>query len=243
MQQIKSNQGSPIPTKAILIGMIGMYIIVHIGFYLTYIKHFPEFTGFRWLHHIHGSLMGSWVLLLVVQPLLIHKHKYVAHRFIGRLTYLIAPLMVVTMVLVARLNYLKGIVDSSSQEVFSRQSITWMQIFLFTFFYSLAIYYRKDTQKHLRFMIATAIVMIGPAMSRIIFTYWGDARLPYNVIIPLCIKTAIAASLWMVDVTKKLNWKPYAIVLSAFILADIAYYARYSDLWQALGKLVIHTLY
>ena len=38
-----------------------------------YLQYFPEFEKFTWLHHIHGALMASWIMLLVVQPVLIYK--------------------------------------------------------------------------------------------------------------------------------------------------------------------------
>jgi len=243
MLQDKKNRVSPINTKAIIVGMILMFIIVHIGFYFTYIQHFPEFEGFSFLHHIHGALMGFWVLLLVVQPILIHNRKFAAHRFIGKLTYLMAPIIVVLMILIARYNYHSGILEKSSEEIFAKQSNTWMQIFMFTLFYSLAIFFRKNTDKHMRFMIATAIVMIGPALSRTILHFWGQTSVPYFAIVPLYFKTALVATLLTIDVIKKKNWMPYTIVLSAFILADIVYHARYSDAWQTFGKFIINNLY
>ncbi|MBP6174614.1 MAG: hypothetical protein KA458_13790, partial [Saprospiraceae bacterium] len=68
MQQASINHITQTNIKLIITGMILMFIIVHIGFHATYLKHFPEFTKFNWIHHIHGALMGAWVLLLVVQP-------------------------------------------------------------------------------------------------------------------------------------------------------------------------------
>ena len=67
MQQDKINQPAAIKTGNIIFGMILMFIIVHIGFHATYIKEFPVFQKYNWLHHIHGALMGSWVMLLLVR--------------------------------------------------------------------------------------------------------------------------------------------------------------------------------
>lgn len=243
MQENSASQAPSLNTKSIIIGMLLVYILVHIGFYITYIKHFPEFDGFKWLHHIHGSLMGSWLLMLVLQPFLIHKQKFVAHRFIGKLSYIIAPAILVSMVLIARLNYHNGILHDSSIDVFARQSNTWMQIIMFTLFYSLAITYRKNTAWHMRFMIASAVVMTGPAMTRILGHTLDATSIPYAVIIALIVKTTIAGTLLTIDIVKKNNWRPYTIVLSAFLLADIAYIIRFSDVWQGFGKFIISTLY
>jgi len=243
MQQEKINQGSPIHTKSIIFGMVLMFVIVHVGFHATYIKYFPVFKDATWLHHIHGALMGAWVLLLLLQPILIHKKNYAAHRFIGKSTYVIAPIMIVSMLFVARYNYLTGIIENTPVEVFAWQSITWMQIFMFILFYSLAIIYRKDTPSHMRFIIATAIIMIGPAMGRIIFTYFDTLPATYDAVIPLYVKTGVAAAFLLSDIIKKKNWMPYFMVLLAFLLSDVVYFARYSDVWQGIGKFIANNFY
>ncbi len=239
----KTNEPAPINTKAIIVGMILMFIIVHIGFHATYIKHFPEFKGFAWLHHIHGALMGAWVLLLVVQPILIHKQKFAAHRFLGKLSYIIAPLIIISMFFVARENYQTGVLKKTAVEVMAVQSITWMQLFMFVLFYSLAIYFRRYPYKHMRFIIGIAIIMLGPPINRILFSYFPEIGIANILLIALYLKTAVAAALFFNDLIKKKNWIPYLIVLSAFVLADIVYYARHSAAWQAFGKFVVNNLY
>jgi len=229
--------------KRIIIGSILMFILVHVGFYATYIRHFPEFHGFNMVHHIHGALMGAWVMVLVVQPILIHNKKYDIHRFIGKTTYFLVPLLILYMLLIARENYHSGILVSAHEEVIAKQSNTWMQIFLFIAFYTLAIIFRKQPLLHARFIIGTAIVMIGPPLGRIILTCLNETSVPYFVIIPLVFKTMVAALLLIIDIKNKRNWMPYTIILIAFILADIVYLARNSDFWQAFGQLVTYTLY
>lgn len=240
MKKDKIIQPAAINTKAIIVGMILMSMIVHIGFGATYIKEFPVFEKYNWLHHIHGALMGGWVMLLVAQPFLIHFKKFTTHRLLGKLSYVIAPCMFVSMFFIARYNYQTGILEESSAEVMGMQSITWMQIVIFILFYSLAIYFRKNTFYHMRFMIGTGIIMIGPAIGRIIFTYFPESS---DALIPLYIKTTLAAILFLNDITKRKNFRPYLIVFLAFIFADIVFHARYSDAWQAVGKFIVNTFY
>lgn len=243
MQQSSINHITQTNIKLIITGMILMFIIVHIGFHATYIKHFPEFTKFNWIHHIHGALMGAWVLLLVVQPVLIYHKGFTAHRFLGKLTYVLAPFIMTSMFFVARENYQAGILKKTADDVMAIQSITWMQLFMFVLFYSLAIYHRKITAMHVRFIIGTAILMIGPPMNRILISYFPDMGAPNILPIVLYLKTAIAASLFLIDVAKKQQWLPYLIVLLAFLFSDLVYHARYSDTWQAFGNFVVHHLY
>jgi hypothetical protein len=243
MQQENIKHISQTDIKHIITGMILMFIVVHIGFHATYIKHFPEFTKFIWIHHVHGALMGAWVLLLVVQPVLIYNRRFTAHGFLGKLTYVLAPLVIISMFFIARENYQTGILKKTSVDVMAIQSITWMQLFMFVLFYSLAIYHRKITAMHMRFIIGTAILMIGPSMNRILISYFPDMGAANILPIVLYLKTAIAASLFFMDVAKKKNWTSYLIVLLAFLFSDLVYHARYSDTWQAFGNFVVQHLY
>jgi hypothetical protein len=243
MQKDTKHKVSPLNAKPIIVGMVLMFIIVHVGFHASYIKHFPEFTKFNWIHHIHGALMGSWVFLLVLQPLLIHKRKFAAHRLLGKLSYAIVPLIAISMVLVAKENYQSGILKKTAVDVMATQSITWMQLMLFVLFYSLAIYYRKLTDWHMRFMIGIAIIMIGPPMNRILVSYFPGIGVANILVMVLYLKTTVAAALFLSDIVKKKNWTPYFIVLIAFLFSDIVYHARYSEAWQSLGRFIIANLY
>lgn len=241
MKQDKTNQ--TINTKAIIFLMVLVFVTVQVGFHATYIRYFPDFKQFNWLHHIHGALMASWVILLVVQPILIHKRKFVTHRFIGKLTYLIAPLLIISILFAAKFNYTSSIAEYSFVEVFSGQSITWMALFNFVLFYSLAIFYKKDTAKHLRFMIGTALVMIGPSLDRIIFSYFPISPEFDMSYIQLYFKVGLAAILLLNDIIKKKEWKPYLIVFLAFLFSAFVYHARYSEAWLAFGRFVVNTFY
>jgi len=239
----KTNQPATINTRNIIFGMILMFVIVHIGFHATYIRQFPVFEKYNWLHHIHGALMGSWVMLLLVQPILIHYKKFAAHRFLGKLSYAVAPCVIVSMVFIARNNYQTGIINKSAADVMAIQSITWMQIVMFVLFYTLAIYFRKNSYNHMRFMIATAIIMLGPPINRIIFSYFPDVPTLYIFLISLYVKTGVAAALFLSDFIKKKYLMPGLIVLLVFIFSDVVFHARYSDAWQAIGKFIVNMFY
>lgn len=243
MKQPVTGKSEPINTKAVIVGMILMSIIVHVGFGATYIKEFPVFQKFNWLHHIHGALMGTWVMLLILQPVLIHFKKFTSHRLLGKVSYLLAPCMLVSMVFIARQNYETGILKKTAADVMAVQSITWMQIVLFTLFYSLAIYSRKNTYFHMRFMIGTAIVMLGPPINRILVSYFTDIPVPTILLISLYVKTAVAAVLLLNDLAKRKNITPGLIVFGAFLFSDVVYHLRYADAWQAVGRFIMNSIY
>lgn len=236
MNQDKITQ--PINTSAIILGMVLLLIALQIGFHPTYFQYFPKFEKFTWLHHIHGALMASWIFLLVIQPILIHKKKNKAHRFMGKLSYLTAPLMIISMFLILRFSYHKYISNSTIEIELANQASTIMQLFSFTVLYVLAIIYRKRTFYHMRLMIGTAILMITPTLARIFYEYFA-AEIRYEMYLSI----GIAAFLLLIDIKNKADWKPYTIVTSVLILFVSMYHARYSDAWQVFGRFVVNTFY
>ena len=130
-----------------LIGLlfVALYVMTHLGFYKTYFIQFPSFEDFQLLHHIHGFLMSTWILMLIIQPLLISYGKIKLHHFVGRLSYVIAPMVIVSLLLITKMSYNKGILLSSPREAIADQALSIGQFFTFTGFYTLAMVYRKNT--------------------------------------------------------------------------------------------------
>src|ERR1700712_3279419 len=67
--------------------------ITWVGFSHTY---FAVVRTEPLLHHIHGALMGGWIALLIVQPMLYQRGRLQLHRTLGRWgVYLLMPAIVV----------------------------------------------------------------------------------------------------------------------------------------------------
>jgi hypothetical protein len=228
----------PINTKGIIIGMVLLFITLQIGFHPTYFKYSPEFKKFTWLHHIHGMLMASWIILLVVQPILIHKGKLAAHRFIGKLSYIVAPLMIASMFLILRFSYHKGILKRPSDAVISFQSLTIMQLICFTLFFILAIISKKNTFKHMRYMIGTALVFVTPPLSRVLGEYFK-----IEIIYAMYFSAGLAAIFLVYDIYKKKNWLPNTIILLMLVLSIVLFQNRKSEVWLVFGRFVASTFY
>jgi hypothetical protein len=79
MKQI--NNTVDITTKVFFISMVILFILMQIAFHPSYIQYFPQFHEFSWIHHAHGALMVSWVMMLIIQPYLIIKKKYKTHIY------------------------------------------------------------------------------------------------------------------------------------------------------------------
>ena len=143
--------------------------IVFIGFFPTYFSHFPDFEGKVPLHHFHAFVMILWLAVLIVQPILIKKRKYQWHRLIGKFSYFLVPIIVITMVLAYKRSFINS-VDANGIDHIVSLSMLFLpltDILPFTVFYLLAIIHRRKVSNHLRFMISTAVVVGSAGFVRI----------------------------------------------------------------------------
>ena len=122
-----------VTAKAFFIAMVFLFILLQVAFHPTYLQYFPQFKRFSWIHHTHGALMVSWVIMLVIQPCLIYKGKYKIHRLIGKISYFIAPLMLISMFLATRLNYLNTVGKIPFKDVANPQALYFTTPLLFCF--------------------------------------------------------------------------------------------------------------
>lgn len=66
--------------------------ITRAGFYPSY---FGRLTEMGAAHHFHGITATLWMLILVVQPLLYRYDSIELHRWIGRSTIFLVPLIII----------------------------------------------------------------------------------------------------------------------------------------------------
>jgi hypothetical protein len=127
--------------------------------------------------HLHAITAALWVLMLVVQPLTISARRFTLHRNIGSASYVLAPLIVVVVVLLAhsRIQGLEG-------QAYGLQTyVLYLQLSLAALFglsYALAMRTRRMVAQHARFMVCTGLTMIDPVVIRLMF--WWDATPAWN---------------------------------------------------------------
>lgn len=231
----QENKSYDVTAKAFFIAMFFLFILLQIAFHPTYLQYFPQFKGFNWIHHIHGALMVSWVMMLVIQPYLIYKGKYKTHRLIGKISYFIAPLMLISMFMVTRLNYLNSIDKVPFKEVAYIQALNFITPLIFLLFYSLAIIHKKEVFKHKRYMIGTSFIMLTAILNRLLLEIFGNIE-PYEFFIPLYLGVIVTSLLLANDILKKRNPVPYTLVTVVLFLNIIIFYARETEVWQSIVR-------
>ena len=144
--------------------MVLPLLIATLGFYFTY---WSVFVDVPFDQHLHGLSATLWFALLVVQPLLQKHNNLVLHRKIGFIGLFLAGAVVFSALQIVRNN----LVNDALQPVL-RYGLTWGDfLFLLGFSHAvlMAMWRSKDKAAHARYMIASAIWALLPALSRLIY--------------------------------------------------------------------------
>ncbi|MGK2864962.1 MAG: hypothetical protein ACSLE0_23720 [Chitinophagaceae bacterium] len=134
--------------------------LIFAGFYHSYFKTFPNFgENIEAVLHTHAVIAAIWVAILIVQPFLIVNKKVAWHRRVGKLSYFVFPLLI--------LSFIPSIIKTYNAGDYPFLFFPIGDGLLLILFYSLAIYYKRKTARHMRYMIASALVLLGPTLGRI----------------------------------------------------------------------------
>lgn len=212
----------------------GLLLLALIAYWPTY---FSRLLSADHYTHFHASLAALWILTLAAQPTLIRMKRLALHRLLGALSYVLAPLIVVSIVLLAH-SRIKGL----SGEAYAIQTyILYLQVSLTVLFglsYALAIYKRHVVALHARFMVCTAFTLIDPVVIRLMF--WMGSRTPtWNYQwVTFSLTDLVIVTLIFLERRGKSGRKVFPIMLVVFVLAQaVALFGlTNTPLWQAFAR-------
>ncbi|HKI46217.1 MAG TPA: hypothetical protein VKA08_12875 [Balneolales bacterium] len=153
----------------------GIFLFIFVGFFPDY---FSRLGKTDLIHHIHAVFAMLWMVLVVTQTYLIGRDNVQWHRRLGKLSFVLAPMLVITALDMVHLALGRGTTPLTLGD--GRIALAYIDISLllyFILFYILAIVNRRDFRKHQRFMVSTAFVVIPPALGRIPFFYMYPGHL------------------------------------------------------------------
>jgi hypothetical protein len=187
-----------------------------VAFYKTYIAQFPNFEDkIDAFIHVHAFISAVWLFMLIAQPFLIYGNKLLLHRTIGKLSYVVFPLLL--------LSFVPQIIKTIQYGNINNLFFPLADSGLLITFYALAIYYRKERAKHMRYMIALSLVFLGPTVGRIgpIWLGWSELltqNVQYGIIY------SILAGLLFYDRSGNKTYYPYPIAMMCFMVHQAIYY-------------------
>ena len=120
--------------------------------------------------HAHGAVLTLWCVMLVAQAQLIRTQRRALHRRVGKTSYVLAPLLVAITLCFIHYRVAPTVQGAPLLPVYALYflALTLNALVVFSLFYGLAIYYRRNAQLHARYMIATVFPLFTPVTDRLI---------------------------------------------------------------------------
>lgn len=147
-----------------------LFLTSLLAFWPTY---YSVFFSSGFYIHLHVFFAALWFGMLIVQPCFIKSRRISLHRYIGKLSGFITPMVVISIILLAQ-----NRLTATPESFYPFQTyILYLQLSLalvFAITYGLAIYFRKTMAIHSRYMVATSFTFIDPIFARLINIYIPD---------------------------------------------------------------------
>ncbi len=221
---------------------LGFFLVVLSAFWLTYITRIFEQENYRM--HLHGAVLFLWCLMLIVQPLLIRKKMNLLHRRIGKFSYVVVPALVFT-----TLDLFRYRIKSQPTIDYASVALVLNALIAFIILYGLAIYYRKKSALHARYMLCTVFPFFTPATDRIMFVYF-PSTIEYfpmlngqpNVMIlgfALADIILIGLCIWDWRSHRRLNVFPVALVVLLLYHYSVNTFYQY-NVWKSFSDWLIN---
>ncbi len=200
-----------------------LYFLLAVG--ITVVAFFPSyFQRLRHTdasHHFHGIIATLWLFMLVIQPFLYKNGLLKWHRQLGRFSFLLAPLLVVSSFIMIRSMLLNK--DNYPPIIpYQLAFIDFFSVFLFIYFYSWAIINRRRVQLHARYMVCTVLGPLIPALTRFFFifipfidSFNKSLNLSYVVV-----EVILLLLIWD-DKKKGTIQRPYIVAMTLFMLQHL----------------------
>lgn len=212
----------------------GLFLVALVAFWPTYLSQaFSASSGYT---HLHALTAALWMLMLVTQPLAIRTRRLPLHRLLGRASYALAPLILVSIMLLAH-SRIKGL---DAEAYASQTYVLYLQVSLAALFglsYALAIYTRHAVALHARFMVCTALTLIDPVVIRLMF--WIDPTPSWNYQwFTFGLTDLVLVALIWLERDSRVGRAVFPAMLAVFVLAQMPALLGLTDvsLWQAFAR-------
>lgn len=214
---------------------VALFVLVIAGFWPSYFAKFFDGTAdFTFYLHFHAALAMLWVFMLIAQPILIRQKKFTLHRKIGKLSYVLVPLIFISIILLAH-STLRGPKENVGLELW----IPFKDLLVFAVAYAIAIKYRKTLAIHARGMIVAGIVLIEPALVRLIlYMFFPDEGFaPNGYLTTIVLLYTLLIGLIVAERKQKIGrWVfPLALALYIFVHSVLVFQIKI-PVWQLFAE-------
>ena len=144
---------------------LGFLVVTFLGFWPSYFSKFFDGTAeFNQYFHFHAGTALLWVAMLIIQPILIRSKKYELHKALGKFSYLLVPILFISVALLAN-----NRIDPELEFVGPEVWIPFKDLIIFSLGFGIAIKFKNAMPIHARGMIVAGMALIEPVMARVMF--------------------------------------------------------------------------
>jgi len=201
------------------------------GFWIPYFSQIPHFDpSMTTAVHVHALLLFAWVGVLVIQPLAIRHRAFSLHRILGKVSYVLLPMILIFAFAMLRKEYQEHLADGMNVAAArSAEYLSSVQLALLAAFYVLAVVriHRRDVAEHMRYMICIALVLLPAGLARTL-GYWFDVTQVSSQTVCLAVIDLSLISLILFDRRRHFASRPYILALAAYFMVEAG--------WIVLGR-------
>ena len=195
----------------------GLVLLGLLGFWSSYFSRlFDEAFNFSFYFHFHVLMVVLWISCLIVQPFLVMKKQLHLHKLIGKASYFIMPLFIISVILLTH----HTMQEKSPSNLGASFWIPVKDLFIIAALYAIAVKQRRKPTIHARAMIGTGIIFIEPALIRFLFNLFPEKF--HFLAYPITISTVYVLILFLIVVER--NQKKGRWVFPMLLLLLIAFH-------------------
>ena len=122
--------------------------------------------------HFHALVMTAWLALLLAQASLIRAGRRSSHRALGKVSFVLVPLIVLSTLSLARHRMAIGPQPLTEETVYFHYVVLSL-LAVFVYAYVQAIRHRRSPLRHGAYMACTALALIDPIGARLLYNHLG----------------------------------------------------------------------
>ena len=224
--------------KTLTMLFIAIAVISILGFYKSYFQFFPKFENTTFFTHIHFVIFLSWFAILIGQPILIRQKKFSLHRKIGQFSYFLAPIMVISILVMVKLTIANNLSVSNQQAAIGSVG-AFLDAVSFATLYVLSIVNKQNVRKHVAFMIGASLIILNPGLGRLVGNTIGQ---PFGILAMVIMPYLISIGILLYEkfkLKRPLFKSPYLLVALIWTI-ELALFVWLpnTDFWQNVMKII-----
>lgn len=205
--------------------------LLGLALFAFWIPYFSQLSTASRYVHFHVFAMVAWMGLLIAQPLLMRVGRVDLHCLVGKSTYLLIPLVVISGILLAHHRQSQpGQLDQPGMlQLLVLQTVSPL---LMVGFYTMALSNRRTAAVHARWMLATALLLIDPIVARVLIFHFPAHADAAEWLGP-ALACGLTVGLIIAERKATAGRRVFPMVLGCLVLQQTLFYALgLSDFWR-----------